>query len=267
MTDNLIIIVCRKQFYYLLICLVSSFTIISCAKEYEVWNPSVTNRPSTTPTFNNYLIIDTLATDKFKITSSNARVFFSMFGSDCLYYEFDINNDKVADIALSCSLTRGPIGIFSYGGSSIGTLNKNTEIDIKRTKYPIANYSNTYLDYAQRPVTIHYRENYENGFNYPANLKVDTITAIDPKIHSVGDTLGYSGLWSSGCFGLVYDKIQQDYWMESIHTGIWRQVYKKFIGVRYTDGRRMFYGWIEINSIQWDNAYEIKLYKYALKMK
>lgn len=258
---------CVKRLTKLVVFIFFSFSILSCAKEYEVNRVPDKARTPTPLTSNNYLIIDTLASKTVKIENNNTSVFFSMFGNDRRYYEFDINNDTIADIAFSCDLTRGPIGIYSFGGSYIGALNKNTEIDIKRTKFPLANYSITFLDYSQRPVTIHYRENYTQGKDYPTDLKIDTISSVNPKIHSIGDTLSQSGTWSSGSFTLVYDKIQQDYWMESIHTGIWSGVDKKFIGIRYTEGRRQFYGWIEIKSSQSDNAYEIKIYKYALKVK
>lgn len=267
MADDFATVFYRKRFCQILVCIFFSFTIGSCLEEYEVNETSSDVRLFTPSVANNYLVIDTIGTKDVRIEDCNVRVFFSMFNNDLRCYEFDINNDKVADIAFSCNLTRGPIGMYSYGGSSIGALNKNTEIEIKRTKYALANYSVTFLDYAQRPVTIHYRENYTQGKDYPADLKVDTITATNPKIHSLGDTLDQSGTWSSGSFAMVYDKIQQDYWMESIHTGTWRGVDKKFIGIRYTEGRRRYYGWIELKSSQSDNAYEIRLYKYALKVK
>jgi len=266
MTANFAMFFCGKRFFQFLVYIFFSFTIGSCVEEYEVNRTSDDRRPSITNSSNNCLLIDTLATKAIRIKSSNVRVFFSMWNNDRRYYEFDINNDTVADIAFSCNLTRGPVGMYSYGGSSICALNKNTEIDVERIKYAIANYSETFLDYAQKPVTIHYRKNYTQGIDYPADLKVDTITAVNPKIHSVGDTLGQSGTWSSGSFGMVYDKIQQDYWMESIHTGIWRGVDKKFVGIRYTEGRHRYYGWIELRSSQSDNAYEIQIYKFALKV-
>jgi len=267
MSDDFATVLYRKRFFQFLVCIFFSFTIGSCLEEYEVNTTSGDVRPLTTPVSTNYLVIDTIETTDVKIEENNVRVFFSMWNNDLRYFEFDINNDKVADIAFSCNLTRGPIGMYSYGGSSICALNKNTEIDIKRTKYALANYSFTFLNYSQRPVTIHNRENYVHGKDYPADLKVDTITATNPKIHSLGDTLDQSGTWSSGAFALVYDKIQQDYWMESIHTGIWRGVDRKFIGLRYTEGRRRYYGWIELKSSQSDNAYEIRLYRNTLKVK
>lgn len=266
MTNNFATFFLGKRFLQFLVLIFFSFTVGSCMEEYEVNRTSKDVRPFSASESNNYLVIDTLETKAIRIKNSNVRVFFSMWNNDRRYYEFDINNDTIADIAFSCNLTRGPIGMYSYGGSSIGALNKNTEIDIKRTKYPMANYSETFLDYSQRPVTIHYRKNYIEGTDYPADLKVDTITAINPKIHSLGDTLDQSGTWSSGAFAMVYDKIQQDYWMESIHTGIWRGVDRKFIGLRYTEGRCRYYGWIELTSSQSDNAYEIQIYKYALKV-
>ena len=266
MTDDFATVFCKKRFFQFLVCIFFSFTIGSCIEEYEVNTTSGDVRTLTTSVSNNYLIIDTIGTKDVKIKESNVRVFFSMWKNDLRYCEFDINNDKVTDIAFGCELTRGPIGMYSCGGSNICTLNKNTEINIISTKYPIANYSETFLDYAQRLVTIHYRKNYIQGIDYPTDLKVDTITAINPKIRSFGDTLDQSGTWLSGSYALVYDKIQQDYWMESIHTGIWRGVDRKFIGIRYTEGRRRYYGWMELRSFQSDNVYEIQIYKYALKV-
>lgn len=194
----------------------------------------------------------------------NVLVNFSMFGNDNQYYELDINNDLIADIAFSCSYIRGPVGMYSYGGSSVSALNKNVEFDVEKKNYPIANYSNTYIsEGSQNPVTIQRRENFISGNDYPTNLKIDTIQSESPKLHEVGDTLNSACTWKSGCYILTHNDFLYGYQTRNIHTGTWENVDSKFIGFRFNDQNQYYYGWVQINVTGFE--YNIRIYRYGLQ--
>lgn len=241
-----------------------SYSLVSCETNSEDFFVPISQTPPRTETLND-LVVDTLSTSYAIDEKSNVRVFVSLFGNDLHYSEFDINNDSIADIGFFCSLTRGPIGIYSYGNSGISTLNENTQIDVINTIYPVANYSETYINPSTgQPVTIHQQMNYNENMSYPADLKIDTILSECPVVHSLGDTLSQANNWKSGSFEFIYDHSQQDYWHINIQTGIWRNIDHKFIGIRYSEGRHHYYGWFEIKAAA--EGYEIRIYRYALRL-
>ena len=246
----------------LILVLAVLIVFISCEKNEELYRIP-RNQIRIRPEPVNHLIIDTLVTKYDFRKKVNIQVLYTLWNYGIRNYQFDLNNDSIDDIGFSSSLTRGTNGFYSYGGSYVCALNPNTEIDFVTTNYPIAKYSIIYTNEYQQSSTIHYTENFNQNKTYPSDLSMSNMVSVNPKIHAIGDTLSQNGNWKSGCFQLLYDKTQQSYWMENIHTGIWRNVSHKFIGIRYISGRRFSYGWIELDVLA--NDYVINIHTSALK--
>lgn len=231
-------------------------SLISCVKEHDISPKEHDISPKLRP---EHLLIDTSLNYSFS-GKIDKTVYASLWGSSLTDYKIDLNNDSMDDIKFLCSVYHHTI--YDQWTASISTLNNNVEIDIVQQSVSYAKYFKRYYDSSTNDsLTVYYEENYSKTTQYPSNLSITTKIEDYPVIHSLGDTLNAHCNWNSGTYVLKYDDHSWGV-QTNIQTGIWRDIDRKFIGIRFSEKDYMYYGWIALGV----KGYYITLYKYACSM-
>jgi hypothetical protein len=213
------------------------------------------------PTPVDYLIIDTLSTSGSFQTVINRTVYASLFGSYLTDLKLDLNNDGTDDIQFSCSVYHHTV--YDEWSASVSTLNENVAMDIQPLTVSYARYFNKYFNSSTNDsIKIDYYENYYASRQYPSNVTIVTKTEEYPAIHSAGDTLNANCTWKSGGYMLKWDdhSIREAHY--NIVSGTWRSVYKKYIGIRFSEKSEYVYGWIELSV----EGYNITMHRYSIHL-
>lgn len=226
----------KVQLFEFSIFIMILIAVLGCTKEQDV------NPPIWKPDF---VVIDTTSVNYSFSGKISKVVYASLFGSYLPNYKIDLNQDSIADIEFSCSVYNHTV--YNEWTASVNTLNKDVEIDIEKDTVLLAKYSKNYYDYSSKDsVPRFYEENYIKTKNYPSNVSITTKIVNYPVVHSLGDTINAHNTWNSGYFILKYDD-HSDYLGTNIQNGIWRDIDRKFIGIRFLDKDSMYYyGWIEL---------------------
>jgi len=238
----------------LLILSIIFFVISSCSDETE---EIIEKEP--TPVID-YLIIDTTKLGyTFKKDLKTVVVYDPVFNGNHPI-NIDINGDSIDDIKFSSSYLNS--GAREESLASIKTLNDSISIDTEQYTTLIANYSKKIPDSSNEKDSIirYYKENYNDASVYPANLRIDTLYSLYPVIYSLADTIKNQQNWSSGDF-ILKSGDNSWYVATNVKMGIWRDINRKFIGLRFLDKDQYYFGWIELSI----KGYEITLYKSACK--
>ena len=239
----------RTQLIEFSIFIMTMITVIGCGKEHDV-NPPIL-RPE-------YLVIDTSSINYYSVNKINKVVYASLFGSNLTDYKINLNNDSIDDIEFSCSVYHHTV--YDEWSASINILNKNVGIDIEQDTVLYASYSQKYYNsWTKDSITNYYKENYSKTKQYPSNVSITKKIENYPLVHSIGDTLNKHNNWKSGCYTLEFDDHSSGI-QTNIQTGIWRNIDRKFIGVRLSEKDNVYYGWIELGV----TGYRITLYRYGL---
>lgn len=204
-----------------------------------------------------YLIIDTSSVNLTCKNNIDKVVYASLFGSYLPNLSIDLNNDSIDDLQFSCSVYHHTI--YDEWYASVKTLNDWVEIDMEQHTDLFANYFiKFYSSSANDSITLSYKENFNENKMYPSNLKIDTTINFYPVIHSFGDTISEQCNWKNGSYILKHDNHSTGV-MTNVAIGTWREIDKKFIGVRIKENEKLHYAWIELSV----SGYGISLYKYA----
>jgi len=236
----------------LLVCWLLFLAISSCNKDDSLDKETIIQRE--------YLIIDSTSTLHSNIEEINKVVSVDLFVQTMPEYQLDLNNDSINDIEFVCSVFSRKN--FDQWGASIKTLNDKITINIDSPQTVLlADYFYNIETSPGHYFTIAYFENYQPTKQYPSNLEIDTIFVNNPTIHFNGDTLSEKCNCKSGLFTLASDNRMTGGYINNISLGKWIKIDSKFIGVRFSENSKPYYGWIELSV----NGYEISLHRFGLQ--
>ncbi|MGE5394410.1 MAG: hypothetical protein ACM3P1_06665 [Candidatus Saccharibacteria bacterium] len=240
----------KTQLFVLLLFIMALITLTGCEKDHDDSLPLLpVESVSINPSYENYSFSGEI--DKV--------VYASLFGSILPGYKINLNNDSIDDIEFSCSVYRSIN--FEQWNASVKTLHENVKIDVQQDTLLFANYYiKHYNPSTKDSITVSYRENYDKTKQYPLNLSITKVIVGYPFVHSAGDILNEHKNWGSGNYSLEYYDNSSGV-KTNIHGGGWRNIDRKYIGVRLSDKDALFYGWIELGVAD----FRITLYKYALQ--
>ncbi len=86
----------------------------------------------------------------------------------------------------------------------------------------------------------------------------------DPKIHEINDQIGTTCYWGNNNYTLIYSYSNNVPPLGSGSSGIWWNVYDKYLGVRLVIGSQIFYGWIKLGIYSATSCFII-LQEYAIQ--
>lgn len=208
-----------------------------------------------------YLIIDSTMITYTFTDNLNTVVYSSLFGSIQPNLKIDINGDDIDDIEFLCDHYYHTV--YDEKWASLKTLNDSIRVDTETHTTFIANYFKKIPSMSENDSIIrYYRENYNSTNEYPDNLKIDTLKRLYPVVYSYADTIRNQSNWKTGDFLLKSD---DNSWgvATNVKMGIWRDINRKFIGLRFLDKDQDYYGWIELSI----KDYKITLHKTACKQR
>lgn len=198
------------------------------------------------------------------ITTFDSTIEIIPYAGDFKNYEFDVDNDSVADFELYSkhSISRSGSG---YEKSAIKIVNPSYEISVaefpdtlhKYTTSAAITYYNSYVDFSND--WTKQWEGHDTIISY--SIK------IYPEAYSLGDTLTSNALWSNDDLILSYFDGTCDQMVEPMICwkelyGNWNNQNMKYIIFRKKNNGKDLHGWLRLSI---DNITEIRVYEYAIQ--
>jgi hypothetical protein len=210
----------------------------------------------------NYVLIDTLSKNYDFDIEVNREIFDEYYSNDTTQntYYLDINNDGIKDLKIKESSSASSGGL-SQSSRTIETLNSNISFAITEKVDTFCTYTIDYGSYK-----IFYSANYESDHVYNSSLSLKIESNFYPCILFDNDTIDEGLNWTQGSYYLSYANSSNagapgsNRYVSSIYKGIWRNIDRKYIGLKFSDQDDTYMGWLRLGV-----GSEIMVYRASLK--